>query len=703
MPEQDKKGKPQKNKALESAVKKDYKAQKRKQNVRFLDPTWEDYCADHGSPRSFPRLVLSYFKNCLNGLIHHFPSTVIPLVIVYVVMFAFNIYFWAYLNDTMWLGRGKVGGGQFVPYLVGGGIYEGTSFKGVSPFDKAGVFATGTLVAPLTFAIGLLIPRLIFRILQRGPIAPFADFLSVIPLRNHYVENGRKGNGVFLRAGVFCASIAGFLIRNPFAVFVFMLVFFLSFGQGAESQIGQSIFVIKASNKKLHNGTKKNYPVYADGMLWLYYLAVGFAIYTVLNIILWVFFDYNFYARLGVTVALMVASLFFAKSGKKDIVGSTVCFLAVFGFFLWLDRLTAFADDGGVSESPNGKITKNSGYPAMSKSARSPGISGDSGTLLSTLQKYQNFYKQKVAHGEKLTDTDAEVLKRINQKVRDLKAGNTVSANEVESLRKIMQQSNMGEMSGNVNETVKTPSVWEDFGTAAGQTFEEVARGETPAAQTVRGLTGTLTGGASEVVFTPIQAGYGMYDYVQAGGDNWAEAAFNESTKVVVSEATNYVTGKAADGIASHLGINEAKIFNTTESPKVTIGGKEMNVFSEYRNPFNNAPIEDGLASQINPFTNEALGEKGASVLRQMAFGGKETINFATGQIGNAVVNEASNSASWWGEQSVQVEQNFNNFMNETAASFSATTAASGSNSVGRSFSEGTLAQAAHESGLYNF
>lgn len=682
------------NKELAAAVKNDYKQQKRiKEDARFQDPTWEAYLADHGTPRSFPMLIKSYLRNAFNGVLHHFLPTVIPLVIVYAAMYYFNIYFWAYWNDTMWLGRGTVGTGQFVPYLVGGGIYEGTPFKGVSPFDKAGVLATGTLVAPFTFAVGLLIPRLLFRILQRGPVAPVKDFFSVVPLRNHYVSDNGNKDGVFLRAGIFCASIAGFLIRNPFAVFVFTLVFFLSFGQGAESQIGQGIFIIRACDKKLHDGRKKTFPVYSDGMLWLYYLAIGFALYTVINVILWIFFDYNFYVRLGVTVVLMVVSLFFAKNGRKDIVGSTVCFLAIVGVFLWLDRLIAYADDGGVSESPNGKIRQNSGYPAMSKSAKTPGISGDSATLLSTLQHYQDFFKKKVAHGEKLTDTDAEVLKRVNQKIRDLKDGKTVSAKEVESLRKIMQKSNLGEMAGNVNETVKPPSVWKDLGTAAGETFEEVARGETLAAQGVRGLTGTLTGGASELVFTPIQAGYGMYDYVEAGGSNAFEAFGNEATKVVISEATGYVTGKAAEGINTSLGINDAKVFNTLDM-KVTrngnpveINGNEMRVFSEYRNPFDSTPLDENFTSSLGQF----------------AFGAKETINNGLNMLGNEAVNRASEGSAFFGEQSVQAEQNIRNFFNEVGESFTQTSGQGPSAPAARTFREGSWAEAAHDSGLYNF
>lgn len=675
----------------------------KQKSARFQDPTWEDYCADHATPRSFLKLVLGYLKNSLDGIIHHLPSTVIPLVIVYVAMFFFNIYFWSILNDTMWVGRGTVGKSDFAPYLVGGGVFEGTAFKGVAPFDKAGSFSTGTLVAPFTFALGLLIPRLIFRILQKGPFAPLQDFFSVIPLRNHYVSESRqthekKQNADLFRTGILCASIAGFLIRNPFAVFVFMLVFFFSFGQGAESQIGQSIFMVKASNRRLHDGRKKEIPYYSDGMMWLYYLAVGFAIYTVLNIILWVLFDYNFYVRLGTTVALAVVSLLFAGKGRKKMVETAVGFVAVIGFFLWLDKLTVYADDNGWSESGRSYkgLTKNGGWSKASKSARTPGISGDTGALMSTLQRYQKFLQKKAAGGEPLSDTDVEVLKRLNQKVRDLKDGKNVSANEVEHLRKLMFGSNGGDLSGNANEQVKPPSVWQDFGTAAGETFEEVARGETPAAQVVRGLAGTLTGGASEVVFTPIQAGYGMYDYVQAGGDNGWVAFGNEAGKVIVGEATNYVTGKAADGVNKMFGIDGAKVFNTVESPNVTFKGNEvkingdnLKVFSEYRNPFSNATLDSNYTS--------ALG--------QFAYGAKETINLEMGMIGNAAVNEASNGAAFFGEQSVNVETDVRNFFNGLGAN-SGSAGSSGRGAAGSSFTnfrEGSWAEAAHESGLYGF
>lgn len=568
--EKDKKAKSEKIKTSKSVGGKGEKAQKKKRNIRFLDPTWEDYCADHGTPRSFPALVWNYIKGMAGAFIHHLPQVLIPMVIVYVVMFLFNVYFWSILNDTMWIGRGTVGASDLAPYLVGGGVYEGTPFKGVSPFDKAGDFMTGTLVAPLTFALGLLIPRLIYRILQRGPFAPVKDFFSVLPLRKHYMkereaQDTAKKNTLFLRTGILCASVAGFLIRNPFAVFVFMLLFFFSFGQGAESQIGQGIFFIKASNKKLHDGRRKDHPFYSDGMLWLYYLAVGFAIYTAVNVVLWVLFDYNFYARLAVTVVLAVVSLAFAGTGKKQIAATAAGFLALFGFFLWLDRLTALADDDGWSESGRSAkgLMQNGGWPKGSKSSGRPAVSGDTGTLLSQLQGYQKVLENKAANGE-ASKADEFALNKLKQMQQDLKDGKTVSANEVASVKKLMQDSNSGQLGGDPNAQVKPPGFFETLGEASAQTLEDLARADNAGTKIARMSLAGLTGGSSEVVLIPAQAGYNMADEYannpNLDPNNWG-TRFSQFAREGGSAYVNMVVSdKISGAITGKLGIQDINI-----------------------------------------------------------------------------------------------------------------------------------------------
>ena len=89
--------------------------ERHEEDLRFLDPTFEEYRDDENSPKSFFQLVVAYLKNAVNGIIHHLPEILIPMLIVSVALFAFNIWFWSIKNDTMWMGRGTVGKNPLSP------------------------------------------------------------------------------------------------------------------------------------------------------------------------------------------------------------------------------------------------------------------------------------------------------------------------------------------------------------------------------------------------------------------------------------------------------------------------------------------------------------------------------------------------------------------------------------------------------------
>lgn len=423
---------------------------------RYQEPTFEQYCADPQAPRSFQVLIFSALKARVKGYVKSIPRLLLTMIPFTILTMVFNVYFWSVINDTMWAGRGTWGRISFMPYLIGGAVYEGTKYKGVTPFETAGLTPTGKLVAPLTFALSLLFSRLVMRRKQGGTAAISKDFASVKELRDHYekelsvaprpsvpkmnrpaapnmpygqaaagiqgnvqgypnmpynqgnpntaydeainnavnnakvmattngyIDLSNLSNNIYMRIGLCCAIILGFIIRNPFAVPLFALLLYFSFGQGGESDIGQMFFRIRSADGKLYNGRKQIPPKYSEGMLIMYYMSIGLFMYTAVNIILWFLFNYNFYMRFIVSGGLIAAIFVLGGGGKKQIAGMISSILFIVGGFSLFYAVTVFADDNGWSES--GRTLKglmhNNGFPKALLSSTIPAIFWDLGIL----------------------------------------------------------------------------------------------------------------------------------------------------------------------------------------------------------------------------------------------------------------------------------------------------------------------------------
>lgn len=405
---------------------------------RYQEPTFEQYCADPTAPRSFQALVSSAVKARVSGYIKSIPKMLLMTVPFTVITFVFNVFFWSVLNDTMWAGNGTWGRISFMPYLIGGAVYSGSRYKGVTPFEIAGLTTTGKIVAPLTFALSLLFSRLVMRKKQGGNAAISKDFASVKNLRDHYekalgvfpapnaaktnkpaaanmqydqgdpnaaynaainnavnnakvmaatngyVDLSNLSNNIYMRIGLCCAVLFGFIIRNPFAVPVFALLLYFSFGQGGQSDIGQSFFRIRSADGKLYDGRKQMAPRYSEGMLIMYYMSIGLFMYTAVNVVLWFLFNYNYYMRFLVSAALIAAVFKFGGSSKKQIAGTISSVLFIVGGFSLYCCVKVFADDNGWSES--GKNLKglihNNGFPKAAWSSFLPGLFWSIGILL---------------------------------------------------------------------------------------------------------------------------------------------------------------------------------------------------------------------------------------------------------------------------------------------------------------------------------
>ena len=415
------------------------------QDPRYQEPTFQQYCSDPGAPRSFKAFISAALKARVAGYVKSIPRLLLTMVPFTILSIIFNVYFWSVINDTMWAGSGTWGRISFMPYLIGGSVYSGSWYKGVTPFEMAGITPMGKVVAPLTFGLSLLFSRLVMRKKQGGPGAISRDFSSVKELRDHYekilgveprpaapvmnnpvnpnmpynpgvqgmpnnqgmpqymgnpnmannstnksiastngyVDLTNLPNNIYMRLGLCCAIIFGFIIRNPFAVPVFATLLYFTFGQGGQSDIGQMFFRVRSADGRLYDGRKQTFPRYSEGMLIIYYMSIGLFMYTALNVVLWFLFRYNFYFRFLISGGLVAAILVIGGGGKKQIAGMISTILMIVGGFLLFGCVAVFADDNGWSESGRtiGGLMRNNGFPKSLLSSTLPAIFWDLGIL----------------------------------------------------------------------------------------------------------------------------------------------------------------------------------------------------------------------------------------------------------------------------------------------------------------------------------
>ena len=399
-------------------------------DMRYREPSFNQYCQDPAAPRSLQVFLLVALRNRIQSFVKNLPKMLLIMITFTVLTFVFNIFFWAVLNDTMWAGSGRLGSLSFMPYLIGGAVYSGSRYKGVTPFEIAGMTPTGKIVAPLTFALSMLLSLLLLRKKQAGSGAVSRDFASVKSLKEYYekilgvaskpapvnmnmagnpnmprtqnnpntaydpnnqnnaineiVDFTNLANNVYMRIGLCCAFIFGFIIRNPFAIPLFGLILYLSFGQGGQSSLGQMIFRIRVADSRLYNGKKQKYPRFCEGMLAMYYMAVGLFLYSAVNVLLWFIFNYNFYIRFIVTGVLVAALIVLGTGGKKQFTGLMSSIFVILGGITMYYLRTVLADDGGITESGGTLVglLHNGGFTKMAESSLLPGLSFDVGIFL---------------------------------------------------------------------------------------------------------------------------------------------------------------------------------------------------------------------------------------------------------------------------------------------------------------------------------
>ena len=356
---------------------------------RFNDPTFQGYCSDPRAPRSIKDMLIFFARERAAGYAKSIPKMVITMVPITILTTLFNIIFWSIINDSIWIGSARtfISSLDITPYILGGAVYQGGGLRGATPFDIPRLMPSGLLVAPLSFGLSLLCTTA-FSAIRRKSIGE--DLSSVSRLKMHYeaglnIPPGNKGMNKFMRIGFCTAAIGAFIMRNPLATPVWALLAYLSFSQGSKSELGQLAFRIRCSDERLYNGSGKRVPLYAEGMLVMYYIAIGLLFYSGLNVILWFLFRYNFYIRFIVTAALVCLVIFINNDKKTNAMGVAGMLLLLMGSLVLFNDILILADDGGWSESGGTLwgLLRNAGFFKEFWSALFPALFWDLGLLFS--------------------------------------------------------------------------------------------------------------------------------------------------------------------------------------------------------------------------------------------------------------------------------------------------------------------------------
>ncbi|HJB69076.1 MAG TPA: hypothetical protein H9770_09620 [Candidatus Fournierella excrementigallinarum] len=493
-------------------------------------------------------------------------KALLAFVAVSVASYYFNIFFWAWLNDSMWIGWGK-GYGNVAGFLIPGGAFNtGNGIIGLEPlavflnlFFKQGSnysVPNGWLAWPFTLAVGCLVTYLISNILTRGLTGVLRDMAGIPVYLHHYAGRGSKKLWKFLLEGVFYATVIGFVVVNPFAVPLLGVYILLCFGQEADNPRVIGLFLRRCRlYKKAEKGGGKTgeKPLLADTMLQIFSLGLGFFVYSLLNLLVWNLFAYHFFARLIFSLLLAAMTLTLSGGARRKKLGKAMGMMAITTGVLALRHVTAFAHDGGASESGGTwtGLTRNAGFKDMDASSKL-GVAGmNIGAAHAT--RLVNYADILMDSKTRLTATDQFILDRMFNMYDRYYRGEPVSMDEFNSLRDLYIKNLNGQLSDDVNyQRTWAQGFWEDTGTAFSNGFRELVEGQTVNSAIARVPLGVATMGYSEMAIAPFGAAYDAYSRVQSGNTNawsvWSDTMGNQIFNLAVGEACGAGVGQAMSG-----------------------------------------------------------------------------------------------------------------------------------------------------------
>ncbi len=282
-----------------------------------------------------------------------------------------NLYATCYLNDTFYFSIRSMWG-NLTPYLLAGTVDTPSPLKGFQM--NWGTVTTEYLVLPLSIFSLLFLRGIFSRIRTAGVTSIFRDLFRIPSLLRSCSAASPRSVRYHIGKGVFYSCIFGFLLYNPFAVALLVPILLLSFAQGEDSSLASFLMMWRtaASAKKVE--AQKQKPIlFEEILLDVFGLCFGFFLYSILNFVMWHFFDYHIVLRLVVSILFLLLSLVGTgpaspDSGSKKESSSSGARkkqmsrgkLAVFAFcavlgvaaaVLFFQTGIALADDGGWTES----------------------------------------------------------------------------------------------------------------------------------------------------------------------------------------------------------------------------------------------------------------------------------------------------------------------------------------------------------------
>ncbi len=332
----------------------------KKQKVVDEEPytrfSFQKLASNKNFPHNVPQFLKMQVKNTFQQLLNWKSWIIMVLiqVIFAAVVLLWNMYGLCYLNDTFRLSSSAFWK-DATAYLFAGTIGRNNDIKGLTIFKQA--FDTALLAGSFYFLLGMSFRNMLGTIL-RGKLLD--RLYELTHFREHISSCCQKGQRSLVQniwIGVLIAAPIGLILWNPFTVGLLALMLIFSCMKADNSGISVPVMLFRSASryKKVMEG-KKEKPLFADVQLLLLGLGIGFSIYSVVNVLLWVLFDYHFWARVVFTVLLMVLALFglgIIKINKpqKVVTGLVLLVACTAMVVLTQEGMVLLADDGGWSES----------------------------------------------------------------------------------------------------------------------------------------------------------------------------------------------------------------------------------------------------------------------------------------------------------------------------------------------------------------
>ncbi|MBR2948618.1 MAG: hypothetical protein IKC46_02010 [Lachnospiraceae bacterium] len=304
---------------------------------------------------SFPKGRLQFvgwlFRNMWKSLKAGFPKNLLIVLGLGLFYWIFNLIFLGIINDSCFFGNGRFSRSSAIAYLFAGLVYE----NGAKGFDWIPGGSMTTWFYNLTFFTALfwLVGNIWRRICKEGFLAPMKDIFR-IPVNIKTCWNSVTVSflgKIMLYMGL--GILAGFLIKSPFTMVALTIWLLLNFGQGGESSLIYMMFIyqgaVNAKSKK-----PKALITGADVAVNILGLGLGMLFAFVVSVVLWNTTDYRILSRVLCFLPLGILLVFFGAGGRitmqsRTQKAATIVLLCMGS--VWLRTLTAYADDGGWTES----------------------------------------------------------------------------------------------------------------------------------------------------------------------------------------------------------------------------------------------------------------------------------------------------------------------------------------------------------------